>query len=198
MLIEEYNYKRDENNSTGLEKLLKLSVTKTVSNMHAFDAHEKLVKYNNPEDMVDSYIPVRLDMYEKRKRALLVNMKTELKRLSNKARFITSILDDTIDLRRKSTAEIKDILASMKYDLMEGDPNYNYLIKMPMDSLTTENVDKLLETKRTLELDIKELEGKSCRDIWIHELDELVEKYNTINSTKPLPTKIKKKIKTSC
>jgi DNA topoisomerase-2 len=196
--IEEYNSKRDENNSTGLEKLLKLSVTKTVSNMHAFDAGEKLVKYKNPEDMVDSYIPVRLDMYEKRKRALLVNMKSELGRLSNKARFITSILDDTIDLRRKSTAEIKDILASMKYDLMEGDPNYNYLIKMPMDSLTTENVDKLLETKRKLELDIKELEGKSCRDIWIHELDELVEKYNTINSTKPLPIKIKKKLKTSC
>ena len=86
----------------------------------------------------------------------------------------------------------------MKYDLMENDPNYNYLIKMPMDSLTTENVDKLLETKRKLELDIKDLEGKSCRDIWIHELGELMEKYDTINSTKPLPIKIKKKIKTSC
>jgi DNA topoisomerase-2 len=191
--IDEYNSKRDDNNVSGLEKLLKLYTTKTITNMHAFDHDEKLVKYDSPEDMVDSYIPVRLGVYEKRKNTLLINMKNELRRLSNKARFITSILDDTIDLRRKTSQEIKIILTSMKYDLMESDPNYNYLIKMPMDSLTTENVDKLLETKRKLELDIKDLEGKSCRDIWIHELGELMEKYDTINST----TKLKKKLKTS-
>ena len=197
-IVQEYASKVDDNNITGLEKLLKLSTTKTITNMHAFDAEEKLVKYIKPDDIVDSYIPIRFRVYEKRKETMLANMANELGKLSNKARFITSILDDTIDLRRKSTQQINTMLSDMKYDTAPGDSSYGYLIKMPMDSLTIENVEKLLETKRKLEDEINELKGKTIQDIWIYELGELLEKYqSSILEPSKLVTKIKRKVKTN-
>jgi DNA topoisomerase II len=157
-IVQEYASKVDDNNITGLEKLLKLSTTKTITNMHAFDAEEKLVKYIKPDDIVD----------------------------------------DTIDLRRKSTQQINTMLSDMKYDTAPGDSSYGYLIKMPMDSLTIENVEKLLETKRKLEDEINELKGKTIQDIWIYELGELLEKYqSSILEPSKLVTKIKRKVKTN-
>jgi len=69
---------------------------------------------------------------------------------------------------------------------------------MPMDSLTIENVEKLLETKRKLEDEINELKGKTIQDIWIYELGELLEKYqSSILEPSKLVTKIKRKVKTN-
>ena len=197
-VVSEYSKKIDENNVTGLEKLLKLTTTKTITNMHAFDENERLVKYNTPEEMIDSYIPVRLGVYEKRKAAMLANMKNELVRLSNKARFISGMLDDTIDLRRKSSQQIYDLLAKLKYDIISNDPTYAYLVKMPMDSLTSENVDKLIRSKDNLQNEIIKLEGRNCTDIWNDELDELLSKYRMFVDITPEKTQIKKKkIKTN-
>ena len=192
-VVDDYCKKVDENNVSGLEKLLKLTTTKTITNMHAFDENERLVKYNSPEDIVDSYIPVRLGVYEERKKAMLASMNSELVRLSNKARFITAILDDAIDLRRKSSKQIYELLNKMKYDVISNDTTYAYLVKMPMDSLTSENVEKLLRSKENLHTEITKLEGRKCNDIWISELDELLDKYKVFVGNVPEKIHIKKK-----
>ena len=68
-------------------------------------------------------------------------MEEELKICSNKYKFICEILEDTIDLRKKKSSEITQLLSDKGYDKQEN--SYNYLTKMPMDSLNEENVQKL-------------------------------------------------------
>ena len=125
-----------------LEKFLKLYTTKTSTNMHMFDETEKLKKFDNVEDIIDYYINIRRNIYKLRKDYLLKALKTELLVLTNKARFITDILNDKIILKRKKKEEVINMLNHAKYDCIDDDNEFKYLTKLPMDSVTEENVEK--------------------------------------------------------
>ncbi len=154
-----------------LEKYLKLYTTISATNMHLFDAKEQLKKYNTTEEIIDDYYDRRLELYAERKKHQLKIMGEELVLLSNKAKYITELLEDTIDLRRKKKDAIIQMLSQKDYDMIGGD--YNYLIKMPMDSVCQENVEKLLATRGQKEAEIALLKKTKIQDIWMSELNEL-------------------------
>jgi len=161
----------------GLEKLLKLYTTNTNTNMHLFNANDKLHKYETVEDIIDDYYITRLKMYQTRKDYMICALKKELLLLSNKAKYIMEILNDTIDLRKKKKETIFKLLADKGYAVIEEDTEYKYLVKMPMDSVTEENVDKLnreYSTKKT-ELDI--VTSTTVNQMWTNELAKLSQEY---------------------
>ena len=160
-----------------LEKTLKLYTTKSNTNMHLFDEKEKLKKFNTPEDIIDYYIIIRYNIYKDRKTSQLKQLEKEVKLLSNKARYILETLDDIIDLRRKSKLEVNTLLKKANYDIIDDDLDYKYLVKLPMDSVTKENVDKIINER---DLKIKEYNDlKSLKEniIWLNELNKLKEIY---------------------
>ena len=160
-----------EYNCNALEKYLKLYTTISTTNMHLFDSNEQLKKYESIEDIISDYYDRRLEMYNQRKKHQLEVLKDELVLLSNKAKYIMALLDDSIDLRRKKRKEIVSLLVSEEYDEYQGD--YNYLIKMPMDSVCEENVARLLKQQGDKELEMKTLEKMPIETIWFNELDAL-------------------------
>ena len=93
--------------------------------------------------------------------------------MDNKVKYILELLNDTLDLRKKTKDEINLILENKKYQKDEESNDYKYLIKMPMDSVSKENVDKLLNEKNNNENKIKLLQAKSVEEIWSEELEEL-------------------------
>jgi DNA topoisomerase-2 len=150
--------------------------------MHAFDENEKLVKFAKVEDVVKHFIQVRLKFYVERKKHQIQELEKSVKKLSNIARFITEMLEDKIDLRRKKSAEVTLILTERGYDVnsetssdLEG--NYNYLIKLPMDSVTEENVEKKIKERDEKIAQLNALKATSEEQIWINELNLLKEKY---------------------
>jgi DNA topoisomerase-2 len=169
------NEKIDEN-INGLEKFLKLYNYQTLTNMHLFDYNDKLKKYENVNDIVDDYYIKRLELYDKRKDYQLKILRNELVILSNKARFIQENLDDIIDLRKKSNLENENKLMERNYDKVEN--SYKYLLKLPMDSVSIENFEKLMKEKDEKDSLINNLEKLTNRDIWLEELKILEENYN--------------------
>jgi len=185
-IIATYHDKVVEHGCTMLEKCLGLYTTQSTTNMNMFDANEKLKKYNTPEEIVDDYYPVRIEYYQKRKAYLLDALRKELLVLSNRARYISEILDDTIDLRRKTTAMMVQILKDRKYDMQQGDDGgdgdtgsagYKYLLKLPMDSVSEENVEKISAEKEKKEKELAYLESKTTENLWQDDLAELEEEY---------------------
>jgi DNA topoisomerase-2 len=160
----------------GLEKLLKLSTTISTSNMHMFDGDCKLHKYGSVGEVIDAFYGVRMDMYAKRKAFLVEDLRKRLVKLSNRARYILATLDGTVDLRRKSGQVVHDLLVAGGYDLIDGD--FKYLIKMPMDSVTEENVAHILKEKDTAEADLAKLIGTSLESMWLSELRVLEREYD--------------------
>jgi len=167
----------DHGSCTALEKLLKLYTTESTSNMHLFDSQDQLKKYGNVHDIVQDYYATRLDLYGKRKTHQLAVMAAELRVLSNKARYIQELLDGSIDLRRKRGDELTAMLQSKGYDAVEGDVQYKYLLRLPMDSVSEENVQKLLKEKAQKEAEHAALQGTSIEQLWLADLAELRAEY---------------------
>ena len=168
---------KEDNDCNGLEKLLKLYTTQSTTNMNLFDGKEHLKKYNKVEEIIQDYYGVRLSFYQKRKDYLISEYERELLLLSNRARFIQETLDDKIDMRKKSKLQIQTILTEHKYAKIDGDEEYKYLVKMPMDSVTKENVEKLLKEKGDKEQELNALKVKTIQEMWLDELNILQEEY---------------------
>lgn len=170
--LEELNAVQD-----GIYKQFKLISTVSTSNMHLFDSEDKLKKYNTIPEIIDDYYVKRLEMYEIRKTYLINELKRELMVLNNKTKYIKEILEGTIDLRKKTKEVINNMLREKGYDEIKEGDEYKYLTKMPMDSVTEENVKKLMEDHTKMLKELEELENMSKEDMWLKELNELNQEY---------------------
>jgi DNA topoisomerase-2 len=175
--LEELEQSKGDYACNGLEKLLKLYTTNTTTNMHLFDADDKLQKYEKISDIIDSYYDERLKLYQTRKDYMIDALEKELVLLTNKAKYIQENLDSTIDLRKKKKEQVLEMLESKGYDIIDDDNEYKYLTKMPMDSVTEENVEKLLKEKGTKELELNAIKVTTINQMWSSELENLLEQY---------------------
>jgi DNA topoisomerase-2 len=193
-----------ENGCNALEKLLKLYTTKSTTNMHVFDENEKLIKINDIDELIHKFICVRMSFYVKRKECKIIELKKESIILTNKARFIMEVLEDKLDLRRKKTNVVTELLLEHKYDIIEGDTDFKYLVRLPMDSVTEENVKRIISERDSKNTEIEVLCNTTEKQLWLNELTILKEEYvkiqqkKIVKDTKKLDTKklvIKKIIK---
>jgi len=175
--IEELEATSADYNCNGIEKIFKLYTTNTNTNMHLFDANDKLKKYEKVEEIIDDYFETRLQMYQTRKDYMIDAIEKELVLLSNKARYIKENLDDTIDLRKKKKDQVIQMLQEKGYDIIGDDTEYKYLIKMPMDSVTDENVEKIFRERGAKEVELETIKSTTINQFWCSELDSLREEY---------------------
>ena len=166
-----------EYNLNGIEKYFKLYTTNSTSNMHMFDADEKLKLYKNSYEIVDDYFETRMKLYVKRKQYIIDALNAELIVLSNRARYIQENLDETVDLRRKKKEDIIALLKSKNYDVVDEDEDYKYLVKMPMDSVSDENVAKIMNSHDDKVKELETCKKTTEAQMWMNELELLNTKY---------------------
>jgi DNA topoisomerase II len=183
--------KETENGCNELEKLLKLYTTKTTTNMHMFDETQKLHKYDNIYEIINHFIHVRKQIYSKRKDYMLKSLTYEANVLTNKAKFILEILNETLDLRKKKSCEVTKILNDKGYTIINDDMSFKYLVRMPMDSVTEENVEKLLQEKGDITNTLDKLKKTSNIEMWLKELNELKIQYNLYRLSRNVDNKTK-------
>ena len=175
--LEELEKINGDHGCNGVEKLLKLYTTNTTTNMHLFDADDILHKYEKVSEIIDAYYQTRLKLYGSRKEYMIDALEKDLVTLSNKARYIQEVLEGTIDLRKKKREEVNDMLQSKGYDKIDDDSDYKYLVRMPMDSVTEENVEKLLKEKGNKEMELERVKTTTIQQMWLGELEQLKELY---------------------
>ena len=166
----------DQNGCNGIMKTLKLYSSVSATNMHMFNRECKLHKYGSVEEIIEDFYGVRMDLYQKRKNYLLGAMEQRLVKLSNRARYIQETLKGTIDLRRKTAQQVNDLLSGMEFALIDGD--FKYLIKMPMDSVTEENVANIMKEKDDTERELACLRATTLETMWLNELNALESEYD--------------------
>jgi DNA topoisomerase II len=198
-VLDDLIMKEEEYGCNALEKLLKLYTTRSTTNMHLFDENDKLTKFEKPKDIIDKFIGVRRGIYIKRKEYQIKALEHESRVLTNKARFISEILNDTLDLRKKKREQVVAMLIESKYDVIDEDTDYKYLVKMPMDTVTEENVNKLMKDKETKLNEMHVLKTTSVEQFWLNELEVLRSQYAIYTkereeSTNPKQKKTIKKI----
>ena len=116
-------------------------------------------------------------MYQIRKDYLIKELNDKLIVLVNKCNYIKEIIANTIDLRNKSKSTIDILLLSKEY--VKQNESYNYLLRMPMDSVNSENVLELTNEKTYIEKQLAELKATPIQTLWDNELTLLKDKLKT-------------------
>ncbi len=163
--------KKAKKTKTTLAKTFKLTSSLSITNMNLFDSEERLVHFDRVSDIIDAFYVKRLEIYHKRKAHELEHLKAELVVLQNKVNYISEILNETLDLRKKTSHQIQETLREKGYALHSG--SYHYLTKMSMDSVCMEKVDSLNKAFAAATKEHDELEAMPVEAIWLQELQAL-------------------------
>ena len=157
-----------------LIKLLKLEEAETEA-FSTLDENGKLRIFQSAEEIIEYFVEFRLGYYHKRKAFLLDRMNKDLKLLSNRGRFIKAILDEKLKINNVPKAEIVRGIETLGLDLIEG--SYDYLLRMPIYSLTQELFEKLKADFTAKKAEIKKLEETDPKDMYLDDLDDLKKKF---------------------
>jgi DNA topoisomerase-2 len=154
-----------------LDKILKTSWKMT--NMHAFDSKGVIHKYATPNEILKEFASVRLDLYAKRRAAMLADLKEKLPYHENVVRFIRQQCEDVPrpDLRRKSPEECDALLNAQKFVQIKG--CFDYLMNLPIASLTLKIAQKHEDSLEALKQSIATMEKTTPKQMWKTELQNL-------------------------
>ena len=155
-------------------KLLKLEESSTEI-FSTLDEFGKLMIFENTSDIIKYFVDFRLKYYHKRKQFLLDKLNRELKILSNRGRFIKAIIDGKLKVNNVSKLIIIEGIEAMNLDKI--DDSYDYLLRMPIYSLTKEMYEKLKEDFTIKKEEIKVLESTNPKDMYLLDLTELKKKF---------------------
>lgn len=156
---------------TTLEKQLKLVSNLSMTNMVLYDRNNQIKKYKTPLEILQEFCETRLHFYIRRKEHLLVEIKKDIEMLKIKIRFINMFIEDKIQIIKKNKKEIEGQLETLEFRKVDG--NFDYLIKMPIYSLSKDKMDELQEKFDTLVLEMETLSNKTNKDLWLDDLEQL-------------------------
>lgn len=159
-----------------IEKELKLVSTKglSLSNMYLFNKDGQIKKYHSIIDIIEEFMKVRFEYYEKRKDFMMKKMNNDLLYINAKVSFINEILSGTLVINNKPKKSIEEVLLMKKYPKLENE--YDYLLRMPLYSLTQEKKLELEDEMVRLKTKLEQLQRLQIKDMWKSELTDLGKK----------------------
>lgn len=177
-----------------LEKTLRLTRSFTTNNMYLFSEDLILTKYKNATDILLDFYDLRLEFYEKRKEYLVKRLQNELLLLNSKIRFIEEYIGGSLDINKKSKEYILSLLEQRGYpklkwnndnknnrnndnkegnsdsDDNESNVSFDYLIRMPIFSLSLEKIKELQNQRDNKKSELDTLQSKTEKDLWKEDL----------------------------
>jgi DNA topoisomerase II len=171
-----YTIKMSRSTLTGLQvgdrlkRFLKMEEKQT-ENLTVLDEHGKLKIFNSASDIIKYFVKFRMEFYIKRKKFLIDKIKRELMFLSNKARFIKMIIDGTLKINNVPKASI--VAELIKYNFDEIDGSFQYLLSMPIHTLTKEKYQELLQQESDKNKELIEMRKRQPIDMYKEDLNNL-------------------------
>lgn len=156
--------------SKRLDRFLKIE-EKQSENLTMLDEYGKLKIFDNVKDIIKYFVDFRLKYYNKRKDYLIKTLQENLNILSNKAAFIKAIIDGNLEINNVPKKDIITWLTIAKFNLVDG--SYNYLLSMPIHTLTKEKYEDLLLQKADLEKELDIVKSTLPIDMYKKDLRDL-------------------------
>lgn len=157
-------------NRERLDQTLKMVETES-ENLTCLDERGKLIIFETVPQLVEYFTNFRLQFYTKRKAYLISKYTSELEYLSNKARFVKLIIEGKLKVSNRPKAEIVKELESLNFDKVND--SYNYLLSMPIHSLTKETYEQLLKEVSDKKELLNDVKRKDPTDMYREDLAEL-------------------------
>lgn len=150
--------------------LLKL-IKPITENFTCINENNQIVIFDSAKEILEYYVKIKKEFLGKRKDFLKNKYNTELDILKSKLIFITAYIKKKIDLNNKPKDFIISQLENIK-GLVKMN-NFDYLLNMPIYSLTAEKIKNLEESIADLTNKIKTLEETTIEQLWLLDLKEI-------------------------
>lgn len=155
------------------EILEKLKLVKTISeNYTCIDADNKIKVFNDTNEIFNYYYDFRLSYIQKRKDYILYKLKKDIEIAESRQFYILKVIQDEIILKNNSKVQIIDQISKFK-EIIKVDDSHNYLINMPMHSVSKDTVDELVKKVKELKDKFKEIETTSVEQMWLNDIKDL-------------------------
>ena len=154
-----------------ISKILGLDSSET-ENLTLLDENDNIKIFNNIKDIIIYFVDFRLKLYKIRKENIIKKLNKDYDINYNKFQFIDLIIKQKIIINKKSKEDI--IKQIEKHKLLKIDDNYNYLLNMPLYSLTKEKLEELHSKIKNIEKEIKYIKNISEKDMYLNDLNELL------------------------
>lgn len=162
-----------------LEWLLKLNEAET-ENITCLNEHNKIIKFETATELIKYFVKFRLSFYDKRKKYLLDELDKDHLTLSNRAKFIKLVIDGKLKINNRPKSDI--VLDIEKFGLQKVNDAYDYLLTMPIYSLTKERYDALLNELQINRAKWDAINKIAPIDMYKEDLQELKKKLKTSKS----------------
>jgi DNA topoisomerase-2 len=172
------------------EKMLQLNTTWHTTNMVCFSPEMKIKRYGTVGDMMEDYYQVRLKGYETRKELEMKRLERELVEYDAKARFLLAVLEDRMDLRRKSDEAIVEAMKAHNLpalDSMEKPDSvdsYEYLLRMRMDRVKASAVEDARKHVELAKAALETLRATTVQTLWSNDLDVFEMSWSALRDTR--------------
>lgn len=157
-------------NSGRITRFLKME-EKQSENFTVLDENGNLKIFNNAIEIIQYFVKFRLKYYIKRKEYLISMLEQELMILSNKAQFIKYIIDGKLKINNVPRKQIILFLETADFDEVNG--SYNYLLSLPIHSLTKETYESLLLDNSSKLKELELVKSKEPSQMYREDLQEL-------------------------
>lgn len=136
------------------------------------DENNRVEEFSSIQEILDKFIKLRLEFYQKRKDYLVGNIKRKLVKLASKYYFIQGIVQGSIIVNKRKRENIIAQLEKIE-KIKPVDGSYSYLLDMPIYSLTQEKLDELKKQIEAGRDEYKAVNEATIQEMWLADLKEL-------------------------
>lgn len=136
------------------------------------DTHNRIYEFKSIHEILDAFITLRLHYYDLRKKHILTTLTNNLAKLNSKYIFVKAIVDKKIIVANKKKV---DIIAQIKATkgIIEIDGSYEYLLRMPIYSLSAEVLEELKKEIADTKAEYDTVNKTTIQEMWMTDLKEL-------------------------
>lgn len=167
---------RNEKNGLDIDKsdlYKELRLVKSVNESYSsMNEENKVVEYKSVEDILNNYFKVRYSFYEKRKENIIQKLTNKILTEVSKYTFIKGVIDGDIILNNKSEEQIIKKIETIK-NIIKVNDSYDYLLNMPLSSITKEKYEKLKENIKELNKQLNDIKNETIEEMWKKDLAKL-------------------------
>lgn len=185
-----------------LLKKMKLQSSISMNNLVLFNKDRKIQKYNDISEIMEEHYLLREQFYKKRKEFLIARLTRECEILSNKVRFILAVINNELIINKKQKVVlVKELMqrgfaTKKQLDKIFNEPSihseteeaessevvdsddvsakeYDYLLSMPLWSLTFEKVEALQKEFKEKSDQLENLKKVTIFEMWAEDLKQL-------------------------
>ena len=127
------------------------------------------------EEIFEEYAKIRLEFYDKRKQYLIDSTIVKIKSLASKYLFIKAVTENTIIINKLPKAKILEQIESHGKILPDTEGSFDFLLRLPIYSLTLEKMDELLDEIKKEKESLNKHRESDPKNYWSEDIKKFKE-----------------------